>query len=201
MLPARNERHLYLIKAANSVFENIGEDELEIVVSIDEKNISLRDFSAFLLLIDHFYGRNFQKGFQSYSMTKDVHLKASEIRVGSVEIIIEEILKYLPVKQAVLVFLLIKYLPSAIKSISESLLNTSEAFYNFEKTRLVRRMRKNLRRHLREDEILQSLSDEEISKLAEDLQKKYELDRRHIYKAGRFAADKMKSIKVRKRKK
>ena len=200
MLPAKRDKNLYLAKLTNTLFNTDENEEVDLIISLENTNVSLRDFSAFLLLIDHFFGRTYRKGFLSYSLTEDVHLRAAEIRSGSIEIIIEQIIKYLPVSQAIYFYLLIKYLPSALKSLSESFLNTSDALYTFEKTRLVRRMRKDLRKELKDDEILESLSDEEIKKLAAELQKKYELERKHLFKGARFANEKMKFVKVQKRK-
>lgn len=201
MLPAQRHKKFYIDKVSRAMFDESKNQDFDLLITIDNRNISFRDFSAFLLLIDHFYGRNYNGGFLSYAMTDSAHLRADEIRSGSIEIIIQELLRHLPVKQAIIFFLLIKYLPSALKSISESLLNTSDALYTFEKTKLIRRMRKELRRDLRDDALLQTLSDAEISKLAEDLQKKYDVDRKHIHKAARFAAKKLKSVQVRKREK
>lgn len=201
MLPARRDKNIFLGKLSDVIFANSNGEEVDLVISLHNTNVSLRDFSAFLLLIDHFYGRNYLKGFQSYSMTERLHLRASELRSGSIEIIFEAILKQLPVQQAVYFFLLIRYLPAALKSISETLLNSSEAFYTFEKTKLIRKMRKNSRMALREDQLLKNLNDDEISKLADTLQKKYDLDKKHIYKAAKFASEKMKAVKVQKRKK
>lgn len=201
MVPAKRNRNNYLTKIENSLFETTlnSDQEIDIIITIDNFDIGFRDFSAFLVVVDHFYGRSYRKGFQSYSMTERAHLRAFEIRQGSIEIVIADILKNLSVENAIYFYLLIKYLPSALKSISEATLNASETFYNYERAQLVRKVRKNLRKELISDEFLENLSDDEIFKLAAKLQKKYDLERKQIYKASAFADKKMKAIKVYKR--
>ena len=106
-------------------------------------------------------------------MTESAHIKANEIRFGSIEIIIENLLSKLPLKEAVYFYLMIRHLPSGLKSISETVKNTTEAFYNYERARVVRQVRKSLRKNLRDDDLLKALTDDEIVKLEHNLQKRY----------------------------
>lgn len=198
MLPIKIHKKKYLEKITKSLFQSNDNENIDfdIVIILENGNISFRDFSAFLLVIDHFYGRTYKKGFLSYSLTDSVHLKADKIREGSIEIVIQEILKKLSIQNSFYFFLLIRYLPVALKSISEALLNTSESWVNIEKAKLTRIVRKNLRNEIQADEIMRSLDKDEILKLAKELQKKYDLDRRHVYKAARFSKEKMKEVKL-----
>jgi hypothetical protein len=150
--------------------ETLGYD---LIISISNTDISFRALGNFLMTIDDFYGRFYKKGFLSYSKTQKDHLKASEIKQGSIEIIIEEILKKLSVHDTIYFFLMIKYLPAAIKGGSEVLKNLTESFYNYENAQLVSLQRKSLNKELRKDELLKSLTDEEIKRLNRNLAAKY----------------------------
>ena len=108
------------------------------------------------------------------------HLKASEIKQGSIEIIVEEILKKLSIHDAIYFFLMIKYLPAAVKGGSEVLKNLTESFHNYENAQLVRSQRKSLTKELRKDEILGNLTDEEIRKLNRNLIAKYPNDKKKL---------------------
>ncbi|NCD70042.1 hypothetical protein [Mucilaginibacter agri] len=203
MLPAKRNKNQYLSKIATSLFsdEDYNDYKADLIISLEQSNLSFRDLSYFLLTVDHFYGRMYKKGFLSYSMTELVQLKADEIRQGSIEIIIEDILSKLPLKEAVYFYLLIKHLPSGLKSISETAKNFSETFYNYERAKVVRQARKSLRKNLKNDDLLKDLTDDEIVKLAQNLQKRYQIDTKLVEKASRFANEKLKGVTIKRRKK
>lgn len=201
MLPSK--RNQYIIKAAAVLFTNhiVDDDQFDIVIILDNKDISFRDLSNFLLLVDHFYGRSITENFLSYALTQRLHLKASEIREGSIEIIIPDILKPLSVSSALFFYLLVKHLGAAIKVTSEATKNFSEAFYNYEKGQLLRTSRKGLKKSLSNEEALRDLDDKELKKIIQRLQKRYQQDSKYLNKASEFARDKLKDVKVVRRKK
>lgn len=201
MLPAKRNKTQYLSKISTSLFsdEDYNEYKADLVISLEQSSLSFRDLSYFLLTVDHFYGRMYKKGFLSYSMTEIVQLKMDEVRQGSIEIIIEDILSKLPLKESIYFYLLIKHLPSGLKSVSETVKNASEAFYNYERAKVVRQARKSLRNGLRDDEMLKDLTDDEIVKLAQNLQKRYHIDGKLVEKASRFANEKLKGVSIKKR--
>lgn len=64
---------------------------LNLVVSISEKDIVARNFSAFLELLDHIYGRS-NRNFRSYSLRQNGHFKFARCQQGSWELIAEQAL-------------------------------------------------------------------------------------------------------------
>jgi len=70
-------------------------DELELVIRIDEKALNVREFAAFLEMLDGVYGRLDPIGFRSYAQRRDEQLFISKVRAGSLEIIIPELAKFL----------------------------------------------------------------------------------------------------------
>ncbi|RQO30974.1 hypothetical protein DBR32_09715 [Taibaiella sp. KBW10] len=190
-------------KYLSKIFEVLSEeegDDFDLIISIEQYDISFRDFSHFLITIDHFYGRFYKKGFLSYAMSPYDHLRASEIRQGSIEIIIEDILKKISLNEVVYFFLMIKYLPAIFKETSEAIKNITEAWNNYENARKVRLERKNLSKELRKEELLKNLSDDEIRKLTRSLINRYANEKKSLKKAARFAAQKLLDVKFRKRK-
>jgi len=185
------------------VFSAVREDDdsnFDLIISLEQHDISFREFSHFLITIDHLYGRFYKKGFLSYSMSPDVHLKASEIRQGSIDIIIENVFKKLSINNVVYFFLMIKYLPALFKETSETIKNITESWSNYENARKTRLERKNIRIELRKDELLKNLSDDEIKKLGRNLMDKYGKEKKSLKKAARFAAKKLLNVKLKQKK-
>ena len=71
-------------------------DKLELLISFKDKNISVRQLSAYLNFIDKAYGRLSPKGIIHYSRTSKYELKVFEIRHGSLDLIISNILHISP---------------------------------------------------------------------------------------------------------
>ncbi|WP_316762346.1 hypothetical protein [Pedobacter aquatilis] len=208
MIPIKTSKNLsisnknqYIDKIFQSIIDtNHNSDDLILVISIEQNDISFREFSNFLTTIDHIYGRFYRKGFMSYAMSQNEHLTASEIRFGSLEIIIEDILKKLSVHNAIYFYLMIKYLPAAISQGTEIVKNLTESFKNYEDGRFIRIQRKSLSKELRKDALLKNLTDDEIKKLTRNLTAKYAKDKKGLKKAAKFAAQKLLDVQLRKRK-
>lgn len=174
--------------------------DYDLIITLSNTDISFRELGSFLITIDDFYGRFYKKGFLSYAKTHKAHLKASEIRQGSIEIIVQEILKKLSIHDTIYFFLMIKYLPVVVKEGSEVLKNLTESFHNYENAQLVRLQRKSLSKELRKDEILENLTEEEIRKLNRNLTAKYPNDKKKLKTASKFASQKLLSVKIQKKK-
>lgn len=208
MLPAKKsntllttDRSNYLNKIAQSMFEQDSDgSDYDLIITLSDTDISFREFGSFLITIDDFYGRFYKKGFLSYAKTQKAHLKASEIRHGSIEIIVQEILKKLAIHDTIYFFLMIKYLPALIKEGSEVLKNLTESFHNYENAKLVRLQKKSLSKELRKDELLENLTDEEIRKLNRNLKAKYPNDKKKLKGASKFASQKLLSVQIQKKK-
>ncbi len=85
----------------------------ELTIKIQEHNLNVRSFSAYLNLADRVYGRFSEAGLRSYAQRLDEQLEIDEVRQGSLELIIAEVISHLDDPQAlVILFLFLKYLPN-----------------------------------------------------------------------------------------
>ncbi|MDQ3323042.1 MAG: hypothetical protein M3525_11540 [Acidobacteriota bacterium] len=79
-----------LILELGNVFQLKGEPSnhlIELSISINDENVNLKDFTAYLSLIDRLYGRLSPTGLRSYALRKNEQLNIAEFRKGSLEII------------------------------------------------------------------------------------------------------------------
>jgi len=67
------------------------EATVELVITIEDSNINVREFAAYLSLIDRVYGRLSSKGLHSYAHTESGQLEITEIRKGSIELIVSQL--------------------------------------------------------------------------------------------------------------
>ena len=82
--------------------------------------MKVREIANYLSLVDRFYGRLFARGVYAYGHQDRAQLEFAEIRSGSIEAIIREVIDDITSKQnLVIVFLLIKYLPNIIKFVKK----------------------------------------------------------------------------------
>jgi hypothetical protein len=118
-----------------------------LVVRIDDKNIVARDFAAFLDLLDHVYGRSLPGSFDSYARRSQNHFEFADCQAGSWELIAEQALGYAgKTPPLIILWLVLKYLPSAILSISS-------AYNQVEQARPARANRKKIREEMEKSEL------------------------------------------------
>jgi hypothetical protein len=89
---------------------------LELVISIQDNGLILRDFAAYLRVIDGFYGQLQTTGYLSYAHQPHQQLRISEIKQGSLDFIIQEIFSAATNPYLIVVWLALKYLPNVIKA-------------------------------------------------------------------------------------
>jgi len=170
--------------------ENQPDDRVQLRIIIDESNISLRDFAAYLNLIDRTYGRLSTNGIYSYAQTPRQHIRISETKFGSLEVIITELVSNFTGARALIVIgLLLKYLPGIIEK-------TSTAYKNYEEGRLTRVQRKQIRVQMRRDEVVSQLNNERQNQLIKLLNQLYSLEERNITKAQRFDEESIQDIYI-----
>lgn len=172
----------------------------DLLITLESNEISVREFGAFMFIIDRFYGRLASENFNSYALSEKKHLNFSTITSGSVVTTVGDILKLLTPEQTILFVLLVQFLPAAIKGGSQALLKVAEAYSEYEKGRLTRYIRKSLKSDLAEDELLGQLDEKSRAKLAELLEKRYSAEKKYLTAASKFARKKLKSVKLKKRK-
>lgn len=177
----------------------IPEDEpsdsfIEVSLRLADEGLELRDLSAFLELVDRIYGRLSEKGLQSYARREYGHLQVQEIRRGSWELILHEVIASGYSHALILVYLAVKFLPKTIESIATS-------YNQIEQGRLARQQRKRIRAEMEQDAQLVKLSKERRNQLATLVEALHEKENERLYRATRFARRRLKgvSIQIRKR--
>ena len=157
------------------------EGMFELVIILEDRDLSVRGFSELLGFVDRTYGRLSPRGIRSYAKREDEQVRISEVRGGSYELIIETLASNTDAVTSLLVIsLLVKYLPGALESLAAS-------FRDYEEARFTREKRKQLRKQIEEDEKLKSLDKNKQNQLVKYLDYLYERDRKHLKNVGKFS--------------
>lgn len=174
---------------------NIPEDSvIELVIRIAPENISIRDLSAFLELVDHIHGRLSPEGFRSYARREFGHLKISRVQEGSWELILETTLSYVKQSEILLIiWLVLKYLPQAFQTIAS-------AYNEYEQGRLAKENRRRIKMEMEEDEKLRNLSPNRRRDLISLIEVLYSKEAKKLPRASRFARKALLGVDIRVRK-
>ena len=166
-----------------------GDETFELIIRLIDKDISIRNLAAYLHFIDKAYGRLTPKGIQHYSHTSTYELKIAEIRRGSIEIVIADVLSNNnSIKALIIVGLLLKCLSIIIKSLSSS-------YRDYEEGKLSRIKRKQIKEQLKEDKNIRKLGNRQINQLVVLLDMMYSMDKRNVPKAYNFSNENIAHIK------
>lgn len=185
------EALLELQKALISTNRLREKPDIELVVSIESSDISARDFSSYLAFIDRTYGRLDPRGLRSYAQREAAHLKLTEIRGGSLELVITQLLESgSQVAHVVVLYLLLKYLPDFIK-------NLASAYRDIEEGKYTRARREKLREQLDGDQELTSLSEVQKEQLVGFLGELYVTESDSLTGAGRLSTRQVRDIRLR----
>ncbi len=158
-------------------------DMFELVIRLRGKDVSVRQLASYMRFLDKAYGRLSPKGIVSYSRTTENELRISEIRHGSLEIIISKLLSEPnSVKSLILVGLLLRYLPGIIKS-------TLSAYRDYEEGRLARARKQQIKEQIKKDKHLGELSDRHVYQLTQFLDAMYGMDIRNLPRAHKLSSD------------
>jgi len=160
-------------------------------VVLDDSALNLREFAAYLGLIDNTYGRLSPQGIFAYSQRRERQLKIHRLGSRSVELKFVELITNTRHIQALLfTFLMLKYLPGVIESLST-------AYRNYEEGRLLRERRKMLRHQIRDDSDLDMLSRGRKEQLITVIDELLIRGRRFLPKASRFARTYVRRVSIR----
>jgi hypothetical protein len=157
---------------------------VQLVIRINERNLSVRDLAAYLNLVDRMYGRLTADGLLSYALTTPKHLKIHKVRRGSLEFILQEAASHIDV---VTVFLIIRYLLKYLP----------DAYLKYEDGRYTRMRRKQLRQQIQHDEELKALEKRRQNQLIEFMDRLMERERRQLPRAKRFSAQSVLEVVTR----
>lgn len=150
-------------------------------IIIDNSEVNVREFAAYLDIIDITYGRLTQIGINAYSMRPREQLKIDNIGPGSWELKFIEILANAHNIQILfIIYLMLKYLPGGVERLSA-------AYKNYEEGRLLRERRHNLRRQMKEDPDLIELPHARKNQLIILIDELLLRGRRFLPRASRFS--------------
>jgi len=150
-------------------------------VILDDFSLNLRELAAYLGLIDNTYGKLSPQGIFAYSHRRECQLNIHRLGSSSVELkFVELITNTRNIQALLLIFLMLKYLPGVVESLST-------AYKNYEEGRLLRERRKMLRRQIREDPDVKILSRSRKEQLILVIDELLIRGRRFLPKASRFA--------------
>lgn len=177
--------------------EYVGDIEsVELVITIEDKNLNVKEFSSYLDFIYQTDGYLSKYGFLSYSKMPRVQLEITETRKGSLVLIIEKILANIDGQNLMIIYLVLKFLPTVIKAS----MNSVEKYYSildkredYLEKKEARKFRSPLKKAIFSDDELSSMSDKQKEKLAKQLNKFY---KKNNLAASRFAQKFIKNIEI-----
>lgn len=101
---------------------------LQLVITIEEANINVRELASYFNFIDKIYGRLTPSGLASYAQKPKEQLELSSVRKDSIELIISEVLSNIDKASPLIVILLaLKYLPEFLRAYGETAKNLAES--------------------------------------------------------------------------
>lgn len=156
----------------------------QLVIRVNDESISVRDWAAYLNLVDRMYGRLTTDGLLSYALTTPKHLEIEKVRRGSLEIILQEVASNIDV---VTVFLIIRYVLKYLP----------DAYVKYERGRYTRMRRKRLRQQMQQDKELAALEKRRQNQLIEFMDRLMERERRQLPRAKRFSAESVLEVVMR----
>jgi hypothetical protein len=153
---------------------------IQLIITVNDASVNIREFSAYLSLIDKTYGRLSPQGLASYSQTPYAQLPVS-FRQGSLEVIISELLSHIDSVTVIIILrYLLKYLPTGLKDVAA-------AYHDYQEGMLVRERRKQLREEVKQDQELAVLDNNRKNEIVALLDMLYWHERRQLPAAQRFA--------------
>lgn len=177
---------------SNKHYENTlrSEKSVEVQIELDDTELQVRGFANYLELIDRFYGRSYPRGYRSYAQRPDDQVEFAEVRPGSLELVISEILSQTDKVAPVLVlYLLLKYLPDFLKSVVS-------VYRDFEEAKYLQVRRANLEKQMEDEEQIENLNRDQRQELVEIIDETYIAERDTIRKSINFIESRFRAIKL-----
>ncbi len=164
--------------------------KIEICFKIEDTNINIREFGAFLSYLDYLYGRFHKTGIYSYAHNRNEQLEIARFEIGSIELIISKILEQIDPKQFVFIYLALKYLPKAIRELIG-------AYKDYEEARLANVNRKLIKDQIKKEELLKDLDNEKQNRVANFIYFIFVQDKKKLSAVIRFLKNHLISISFR----
>ena len=188
-----------LILELGGIFHLKGEPSnylIELSISISSENVNLKDFTAYLSLIDRLYGRLSPTGLRSYSLSKNQQLNITEFRKGSLEIVFRFVNEMREVSALILIVMFLKSLPTAIKAISEGTKSLADAYKSYEEAKLTKTNREKLAENIEKEKSLEKLNGERKEELVTILEAMFIKEDKKLSSLRRFAHKYVKKIRL-----
>jgi hypothetical protein len=196
---------------------NIPRDaQVELVITANGNDIPIREFAAYLALVDRLYGRLSPGGLMSYSHIQWGRLQISDIHRSDLEIIFRLALEHPGTVKLLTIMLFLKGLPRMLK-------NTADAYKSYQEARLIQDRRLQTRKtneardepihdnavthgrtdigeYINEEPALHDLPKTEKDRLVDLLEQLYLEERSRLPTPIRFAREQIRNISFRIRK-
>lgn len=153
---------------------------LALQMQLHAEDLPLRDMAAYLELTDHIYGRLQSESFRSYAMRPRDQLRFSDAQPGSIILTIPGLVQ--DASPLVMLWLCLKYLPSAVESVAK-------AYDSYQQGALAKANRKRIRVDMERDAALAQMPKERRAQLAALVAGLLESDSGLITKASRFSRE------------
>ena len=192
------KRNMFLIEG---MFQNFHKDDyyLELIISINQESLNIKELSSFLDFIYKIDGYLSPSSFNKYIHNPDKQIKITEIRFGSVELIIQKALDSIDANRLIIIYIALRNLTKIALALPNFAIKVVD-YLNKKEEYLERREKRKFRKHLREilnDEVeLSNLDDKSKEKLVEILDEIYVKNHKRLGPVSRFVRKEIKSIKL-----
>jgi hypothetical protein len=188
---------------------------VELVIQAEVAGAPVRDFAAYLTLVDRLYGRLDRRGLRSYAQRPRDQLKVVETNTGSVELVFVADPNVLSQENIIFLWTLLAGLSSAAIAISHIVKNYAASYNSYEQGRLARAQRKELERgrksskeevsavrramrhFLDQDPRFTSIPNAQRAEIARHLARAYLADKHQIHSVRQFAEERVFGIILR----
>jgi hypothetical protein len=175
---------------AKIIDSSTGDTSVELQIELDNTGLLVRGFSNYLELIDRFYGRLYPRGYRSYAQRPDEQVEFAEVRPGSLELIISEIVaSSQTVAPVVVLYLLLKYLPEFLKSIVST-------YKDFEEAKYLKVRSTQLEKQMQDEDEIKNLDQDQRQELVKVIDEMYIAEGDTIRKSANFINSRFRTIKL-----
>ena len=165
------------------------DSKIELCIKIEDKNINIREFGAFLSYLDYLYGRFYKSGIYSYAHSRNEQLEICSFEIGTIDLIISKILEQIDPKQFIFIYLILKLLPKAIRELIG-------AYKEFGDARIANLNRKLLKEQIKKEELLKDLDNEKQNQIANFIYYIFLKDKKKLSSVTRFLKNHLLEITI-----
>jgi hypothetical protein len=189
------------INLFRQLFEQIpeGYNAVELVISLEENAIKIKELSAYLDIIYRFDAHLSEVGFNRYIHYPNLQVEIDEIRFGSWEIIIQRFLDSVDADKLDIIYLALKFLPKIVQTFSGNIYRYYEILdkrEDFLEKRDKRIQRKKMRELINQEFEFSNFDKKQREKLVDILEQLYQKTDNKLVPASRLASKTIKNLKL-----